>query len=352
MNIRFGENIRRLRIGRNMTQEQVADVLGISFQAVSKWERGDTVPDLFMLPAIASFFGVSTDCLLGLNKSEQEEEVQEYIDQYSQLWQQERYEEVLKNMKKAVKEYPAEYRLLVRYLNVLIWCNTSSDERTLSVKNEVETVYERISEYCTEDSIRIWAKKLICKYYKRLGDVTGSGINFEDILEILNEMPLMQNCRDYLSCFLYPEGEEKTVVCRKATSELLFLLGNVTKELVSKTSVCSASEKVSICETVIKSFEVLYSDEDYGKNYINVAYIFVNCGGAYLELGEKRKANKMFNAAVAVAKQFDAMPFEIKSTSVLTRNLDLTKKDVPMAQAGPLVKIIEAHIKLLSTIND
>ncbi|MBR7082755.1 MAG: helix-turn-helix transcriptional regulator, partial [Clostridia bacterium] len=46
MNITIGENIKRLRRERNVTQEQLAEVLNISTAAVSKWERGETYPDI------------------------------------------------------------------------------------------------------------------------------------------------------------------------------------------------------------------------------------------------------------------------------------------------------------------
>ena len=61
MEIRIGEKIKSLRKAKNISQEVLAKYLGISFQAVSKWEKGDTMPDVAMIPAIASFFGVSTD---------------------------------------------------------------------------------------------------------------------------------------------------------------------------------------------------------------------------------------------------------------------------------------------------
>lgn len=59
----IGKNIKRLREAQKVTQEQLAQALSISFQAVSKWENGTTVPDTLTLPAIAAFFGVSVDDL-------------------------------------------------------------------------------------------------------------------------------------------------------------------------------------------------------------------------------------------------------------------------------------------------
>ena len=59
--IKLGEKIKSLRKQKNISQEVFANYLGVSFQAVSKWETGNTMPDVTMIPAIASFFGVSTD---------------------------------------------------------------------------------------------------------------------------------------------------------------------------------------------------------------------------------------------------------------------------------------------------
>ena len=82
MNIYFGENLKRLRLEKNLTQEKLADFLGVSFQSISKWERGDTYPDITMLPEIASFFKVSIDELLGVNKAQEEEEITRLLEEH------------------------------------------------------------------------------------------------------------------------------------------------------------------------------------------------------------------------------------------------------------------------------
>jgi len=61
----IGTNIKRLRVNKGITQEQLGDVLGVSSQAVSKWENESTLPDILSLPKLAEYFGISIDELMG-----------------------------------------------------------------------------------------------------------------------------------------------------------------------------------------------------------------------------------------------------------------------------------------------
>ena len=59
----FSRNLRRLRLEKGLTQEQLADTLGVSPQSVSRWECGNTLPDVMALPQIARLYGVTVDDL-------------------------------------------------------------------------------------------------------------------------------------------------------------------------------------------------------------------------------------------------------------------------------------------------
>jgi transcriptional regulator with XRE-family HTH domain len=64
----IAENLKNQRKNKDLTQEEAAEMLGVSAQSVSKWERGDTMPDVAMLPALANLYGVSVDALLGMDR--------------------------------------------------------------------------------------------------------------------------------------------------------------------------------------------------------------------------------------------------------------------------------------------
>lgn len=65
--MKIGNNIRVLRQRKGLTQEQVASCLGVSYQAVSKWETGANTPDISLLPVLATLFDVSIDTLFALD---------------------------------------------------------------------------------------------------------------------------------------------------------------------------------------------------------------------------------------------------------------------------------------------
>lgn len=67
------ENLRKYRVQKNLTQEDVAEFLGITAQSVSKWERGETYPDITFLPALANIFETSVDLLMGMDTIRAEE---------------------------------------------------------------------------------------------------------------------------------------------------------------------------------------------------------------------------------------------------------------------------------------
>ena len=67
MKLKIGEKIKALRREQDMTQEELAEQLGITYQSVSRWETCTCYPDLELLPVIAGIFGVTMDHLMGLD---------------------------------------------------------------------------------------------------------------------------------------------------------------------------------------------------------------------------------------------------------------------------------------------
>ncbi|MBQ3662654.1 MAG: helix-turn-helix transcriptional regulator [Clostridia bacterium] len=76
----LGKKIRALRFKADMTQEQLADKLGIAAQSVSKWENGATMPDITTLPLLAEIFGVTIDDLFDLTVEQRFNRIENRMD--------------------------------------------------------------------------------------------------------------------------------------------------------------------------------------------------------------------------------------------------------------------------------
>ena len=111
MNLRIAENIRRLRQEQNLTQAQLADRLGVSYQAISRWENETTYPDIELLPTIAGLFGVTVDELLGSTPTDQKESLKRSWDKLHKLTDPKERVALLRRMHRS---FPGDSYLFLR----------------------------------------------------------------------------------------------------------------------------------------------------------------------------------------------------------------------------------------------
>lgn len=310
-----------MRKEKNITQETLANFLGVTNQSISKWERNETYPDISMLPAIASFFGTSVDNLLGINKIEQERKVQHYCSEYSRLWSEHKFTEVTALMKEAVCEFPGNFDLLVKYLNCLT-STQNQPEYLITVKDEVQNIYDMIQEHCTIDSIRIWAKKLMCRYLSKLSGIADSGVDISEAERVLASMPLMQNARDFEAMYIYHNNpEKKKQACANGVSELLRLLG----ESLFRGYDEPTDYDEDILESFIALLKAVMPDGDYGKSFNHIIYDYGYLGVKKYLKGDEDGAIRCFKESVRLAKAFDSLPDVSVSTSPVVRGVAFEK---------------------------
>ncbi len=93
MELNIGMNIKRLRLAKGLTQEQLAELLTISSAAVSKWEAKNTYPDITMLFPLAEIFGVTVDELMGYDEAKAKSDVDKILAEYQQFGIDGRFDE-------------------------------------------------------------------------------------------------------------------------------------------------------------------------------------------------------------------------------------------------------------------
>lgn len=156
MNIYIGENIKRLRLNRQITQEQLSVAMGVSCAAVSKWERGETLPDISLLPLLAHYFSVSIDELMGYDAARIEEEIKHFMEEHSRLFRAGKKEEYTRLSENTYREYPNDYRVINYYMWDKVGDYTDNNPRVL-LANQEELLFlcRRTLEDCADTFLRM-----------------------------------------------------------------------------------------------------------------------------------------------------------------------------------------------------
>ncbi len=183
MELNIGMNIKRLRLAKGFTQEQLAELLTISTAAVSKWEAKNTYPDITMLFPLAEIFSVTVDELLGYDEAKAKAEVDKIIAEYQQLGVDGLFAERTKLIVGARKKYPHDYRIMTKYMWDKVGGEAGSNaEILLKNKDELTQLCDCILEGCTQDDLRAEAINMKAKLLHAAGDTQAA-------LEILSKLP-------------------------------------------------------------------------------------------------------------------------------------------------------------------
>jgi transcriptional regulator with XRE-family HTH domain len=182
MKLNIGNKIAAFRRENNKTQEQLADYVGVSVAAVSKWETNQSYPDIALLPSIADFFEVSIDGLLDYKIADNEKKLKQIHESIEKASSNDDYNTVLPIVTDALKKYPNDIKLLdnaARKLTSRAW---TSETKEQDFKDAIG-YYERIIQ-CTDDKVKIfWSKKEIALIYDWLGDIDTAIEKYSEINE-------------------------------------------------------------------------------------------------------------------------------------------------------------------------
>ena len=161
MEMTIGANIKRLRSAKNITQEQLSAAMNVTCAAVSKWERGETYPDITLLQPLAYFFEVTLDELMGYDQKKVQADIDETIALYRKHWKERKGREIIV---KAYHNYPNDYWIMHYYMWNIAGDLADNDPAVLvEHKDEFLSICEKILGGCTEDALRLSAWNMRAK---------------------------------------------------------------------------------------------------------------------------------------------------------------------------------------------
>ncbi len=297
MQLNLGNKIRELRRRDGRTQDNLAEVLGVTAQAVSRWESGGSYPDMEMIPAIANYFHISIDELFGYH-DEREEKIKKILENAAKILTKQGFTmyqgslsddvgECVNMLRAASEEFPNEPKILLKLAQALhMWgwnkygakghpsdsYGIIEDDTEYNSQNiywqEAVRVYEKLLKSNPSSEDREIAICQITPLYCRMGE-------YEKAKALANDQNAIIICKELLLP-MATVGEEKA---RYQGERIMALLSNlrfaISESVALRPAVSSSEYGRQILLSVINLYETVFIDGKCGRWHWDIGHLYL-----------------------------------------------------------------------------
>lgn len=320
--IKIGQKIRLLRKKNDVTQDKLAGALGVTPQAVSRWESEICYPDIETLPQIADFFGISMDELLCYDSVQKETKINEYLDKVNLAIEKDNLSDALDILREAYAEIPSSFVIQLELAKVLSEINAQGKPK----KNElIEAISlcNHILDDCTDDELRDETKKTLCDIYShQLG-------NDKMALDIADRLHSMSYSKEIVKATVLT-GD---IAFCQAQTNIMHFADNMWWHIYNIACVPDISEnnysleqKIAIMKKGIDLFDVIF-DGDYLYYHDRLANSYRQLAMLYLMGGKNDDAIDCIEKMAHHAISYDNRPDGVNYSSLLLNKIKHEKDD-------------------------
>lgn len=257
--LNLAENLVRFRHERKVTQEQLADFIGVTKASVSKWETRQSSPDIMILPQLAAFFGITVDELIGYSPQLSKEQIQKLYQKFAADFAVRPFGEVMQETRTYVKQYYSCYPFLLQIC--VLWLNhymlAGEPAKQAEVMAELNGLCDHIKKDCQDVKLCSDVISLQAASYLMMGKAQEVIDSLENLLQPYR--PIQQNeailSQAYIQKGDLNRAESFVQICMYDC--LLSLLGFAGRYLTVQMNdphICE--ETIRRAEQVIKAYEL------------------------------------------------------------------------------------------------
>ena len=302
----FGAQLKELRKSKELTQDQAAELLGISKQSVSRWENNSTYPDIMFLPTLASFYGVSVDRLLGADTDENEKTRKQYFENIEKACRLGDERTAFLLSQELYARFPNEKEVIINMIgNAYVMGFHGKAEEKMHYLETAIAVSQRFLKMSEDIEDQCYCIKNIAVCYKLMEEQ-------EKAVEWANKLPTIWQGVETVHISVL-EGKDKYAVFQKHLHGALHLIYRLIYVFAENPDISSA-ERAEILEKIPVLFEMLFEKGDYGFYHFFISRIYLEIARSSME--NREKALDYVEKAIKHAKERDEVK-PSKHTSVL-----------------------------------
>lgn len=312
MQSNLGEKIKELRKRDGRKQEELANALGVTAQAISRWEANGGYPDIQMIPAIANYFHITIDELFGYH-NDRDKKIAEYRDEAIRLiHEEESSDKVISLLRSALLEFPAEETLQTVLASALykkgyeeyakqcekpegyekMYTNEPKGKYTNSYWEEAVSLYEKLSETNGNVVVSLISLYSLMREYEKAENVA-------------KRQQKLSNSRELMLAHIHnPEKEEKNRGI--ALISLLHELRNAVEDAVLRTKELKSTEEgLGILSAMERLCNALVPDGDFGIFSGEMCMHKLSCAGICNQMKDYETAAEYWEEAVLYFQRFE-----------------------------------------------
>ncbi|MHC5099292.1 helix-turn-helix domain-containing protein, partial [Peptoniphilus genitalis] len=301
--LKIGENILQKRKERGITQEELAELMMVTKASVSKWETGQSHPDILLLPKLATFFNISVDELIGYDPGLSSAQIQKFYIDLENRVSDEGMDSIFDDIKIKIKQYYSCFELLYYMaLFILNHCDLATDD----VKKEeyleyANNILRRVCEHSKNPILKEQSLSLRAACLISLG-------KSEEALNILPSSDMLSISKDCLVASAYLKTKKENEVDQKLQ---VMIYKNIT-DLITLLMMKSSLQNDDWVETLERVEDLL---ETFNLIEINISIVlnfYLSLATHYIEYNNLKLASQYVEKLLNLLIESKEKSFKIR----------------------------------------
>ncbi len=329
MHFDFGENLKALRKQKGITQEQAAELLDVSKQSISRWENNITYPDIMFLPALASFYNVTIDYLLGADYETNREIIECYEKERQEAHRKGDIEDPYNLSQKLYASFPNDRMVINNMMtDAYLMGFVEADEKRTHYLELSVSVSERFLKMTDDLEEQCRCIKNIVMCHKLLG-------NKVKAVDWMNKLPSVWSGIETVASSVL-EGKDKTDSISCSLDAVLHLLCRLIFDYAEENSL-PKQDRIAALDKLPQILEIIFENGDFGFYHSFASNAFMEL--VRLEHEDRELVGSYAGKAVDHAKKFDDLKHSIH-TSVLFKGHEISPEEFSKANSKTLYEHI------------
>ena len=340
MKVLLAQKLREFRKKQGLTQEQLAEAMGVTVGAVSKWESGSSTPDISIILELADFFETSVDVLLGY--TQQSASLEDSVCRLRELRIQKEYEAAFREAEKALKRFPNNFQVVYESARIYQLAGLERCDKAALIR--CQELYRRSLELISQNEDREISPVSI---YIAMANAMHSAGDVEGALKLLKEYNVEGVNNVEIGTILAKEKETSQEALNYLTRALLSAETSMLQFSVGYANACLHLDRpAQALEFNRLLYQFIQGLKEPGKaSYLDKSQVILLVLNVFacFQLGDRERTKEYLRQARQLALRFDAAPsYGLEHHKFITLQRDAAAYD----DFGPTaIEGVEAQLK-------